>query len=273
MRAKQLLSLALVLWLPAAGDAEEAAAGVSAAEVEPDVFVVSRDAPLPADRHSGDHRRLDAMLQELPEGHSVKVRYFTFAPSGAPLRYIRCLTPLNTQGEANGMELHFPNWYQRHIREVPFRNGKPHGMERHFDVEGNVKTEIPWANGELHGSKRTYHPTGQLANETVYEHGDPAGESRTYTADGKLERVVHFARGERHGDMIDYWPETGQTKRVVPYAHGEVHGVSKAYYSDGALKWERSFKHNVLHGAEKQYAADGTLERTRSWKDGQPAGD
>ena len=217
-----------------------------------------------------DQKRVRDFLQPVPGDHKVEVECQTIAPGGTAVRFIKRLTAVNAAGKPDGKEFHYVDWYRHTVRELEFKNGLQHGVERHYDVEtGAVLSEIPWEKGKIQGVKRTLHLNGKLANEAAYENGVVQGASRSYSQDGKVIRVVNFVNGKREGEATDYWADNPDAvERIVPYRKDKVDGVAKAFYLNGKLKWERPFKDNRQHGVEKQYAADGKVERTVYWLNG-----
>ena len=252
---------------------------------DPDTFVLEKGAtslPHAEGGNNGNARRMRAFLDKLPDGYKARVRFVTRAPGGDAITYVEAMTPLNAEGEADGVELHFADWYQRPMHEVPYKNGLRNGVERLFrtkqvwdseskrmDAVWYVHMEIPWLSDKVHGTKKTFHVNGKLASESSFEQGTITGESRTYDDEGRPMRVARYKKGKKHGEMMDYWPTNGKLKRVVLYKKGIVHGVAKEFYLSGKPKWERPFKDNLQHGTEKHYDEDGTVTRTRRWKKGQ----
>jgi antitoxin component YwqK of YwqJK toxin-antitoxin module len=215
-----------------------------------------------------DQKRIAAALAAIDQDHTIEMECQTVAPDASkPIRHIIRLTPLNKAGKPDGREQVFVDWYRRAARITEYVNGMRQGMERQFDVQtGNVLSETSWDQDVIEGIKKTFHPDGTLANETPYKKGVVAGQSRSYSSEGVLVRVVNFKDGKRDGESVDYWPEKPEAvQRTISYRNGLVEGVAKAFYLNGALKWERPFRDNLQHGVEKQYAADGLVEKTIYW--------
>ena len=238
-----------------------------------DFCLVDKTTALPnAMVKENDLRRVQPFVQALPDGCRVRVEFATFGAGGdnRPIRYVCLLTPLNPENQIDGVELAFSDWYQAPVRQSPFRKGVKDGTEKLGTPTGVPQAEVPWVAGQLHGVKKTYHPNGKLATEAAYEKNVIAGETRAYSPEGQLLRVTPFKKGKRDGDMIDYWPGRDQVvERVVPYRNGQVEGLSKGFYADGKVKWERPFHKNEMHGIERQYAPDGKIERERHWLNGE----
>ena len=238
-----------------------------------DVCVVDKAAVFPTAKvTANDARRVKPFVEALPDGYHARIEFTTFGAGGdgRPIRYVCQMTPLDADDRIDGTEMAFGDWYRGPSRVSPFRKGVRQGIEKLFQNGGEtLQAEVPWENGELHGVKKTYHPSGALAAEASYEHGVPVGASRTYAPDGQLLRTLQFKDGKRNGQMIDYWPGRADTiQRVVEYRDGIVDGLSREFYANGKVKWEKPFRNNSLHGIERQFKPEGEVERTRWWLDG-----
>lgn len=211
------------------------------------------------------------MLAAAPKDHKLEVECISVKPLNAhpPYRYASRITTRNAAGQRDGQEREL-SYQSKPSRIAQYRDDKLHGKEQRFDVRsGDLKREIPWVEGKMHGVMRSYHPNGEQASESPYENGKVHGAVRSYSIQGGLTRVATYVRGQREGDTTDYWVENpGAVQKVVPYRAGKVHGVAKGFYLNGKPKWERPFRGNLEHGKETQYAPDGTVERSVYWLEG-----
>jgi antitoxin component YwqK of YwqJK toxin-antitoxin module len=209
----------------------------------------------------GDAKLRVTLAQFFDAGHSSSTNKFE--------PYVASLVAVNAAGRPDGSES-FYTPRSGAVREVPWKDGHKDGVERVYDGRGQVQTEIPWVQDKLDGVRKTFHPNGKLASETTYRQDVITGDVRTWGVDGQLLRVTCFKNGKRDGDVIDYWPGRDKVvERVVPYRDGQVEGLSKGFYADGKVKWERPFHKNEMHGIERQYAPDGKIERERHWLNGE----
>ncbi len=252
-----------------------ATAAVWAADGTEVVLVAKTDTLPNAAVSAGDVARVKPLLATLPEGHQLRLEFMTIskAVTGYPedRRYLCLVTTVDAAGKPDGKEVNYVAFSGQAVRRATYKHGVQDGLEQKFDVQsGAVVGEIPWVNGKVHGVKRTLHPNGKPANETTFEQG-VIRASRSYTEDGQVGRIVLFADGERHGATTEYWPDKPDAvKQVIPYRKGKVDGVVKAFYLNGGLKWERPFRDNRQHGIEKQYAVDGKVEKSVYWLNGNP---
>ena len=211
-------------------------------------------------------------LAALPPGGTLEAVCVHVRPLDAhpPFRYLQRLTPRDADGEIEGIEWAFatgPGHVQ--TRMTPFRAGTRHGVETYRMQRGNhLRAEIPWDEGRIHGVRRVYFEDGTLQAETPHERGVINGETRVYDRQGRILQRATVVDGRRHGEAIDYWPENpDRIWRRIPYREGTVHGTSRAYYLDGTLQWERTFESNRRHGIERHFDGEGNERRVTYWLD------
>lgn len=78
--------------------------------------------------------------------------------------------------------------------------------------DGSVRCEIPFFEGKEHGLARDFHRNGQLAGETVYVNGKRHGLEREWPADGRL-----MAESEHESGILmktTKWSEDGEAAVV-----------------------------------------------------------
>ena len=68
-------------------------------------------------------------------------------------------------------------------REVPYVNGKEHGIVKWYHESGALMAEAPYVNGKVHGIVRGYYESGALRREVPYVNGETHGISREYDKD------------------------------------------------------------------------------------------
>lgn len=77
------------------------------------------------------------------------------------------------------------------VCEVPFSDGKEHGVAREYFPSGKVKSETPYFRGVAHGVEREWHENGRLKTENHNEFGILM-EATKWSVDGVVEE--HFVR-------------------------------------------------------------------------------
>ena len=80
--------------------------------------------------------------------------------------------------------------------EVKSKNGKPDGLGRFYDEDGNILFEGNFADGLMNGKMLNFYPDGSIHNEINYTKGKPNGTYRTYNQDGTLVVEVVFENGK-----------------------------------------------------------------------------
>jgi len=258
---------------PADGSKGELSFEIEEPAEKEDLVYVLASKPDDVGEHRQYQRRIQAILAKLPKGHKVRVAFGSiYDPSHGRRRgRMHSLVPIDPNGQPDGVEQFFAPWGGSSIRQVPYRHGVKHGVEKIFFWSGgrhHLQREIPWDNGVLQGTKRTFYPDGTVQSQTECRNGVADGLARTFDKHGKLASECTMRGGKRNGVLKDYWPKTGKVRRIIRYEAGKVVGTMKEYYSNGQLKREVPFKNNAIHGQEKQYAADGTLVRIRQWQAG-----
>jgi len=214
----------------------------------------------------------------LPAGCQVQaeVRFTYSDDEGKQVPHILSLTPLNAEGKPDGEARYYGDNHQM-IRTVPYVQGKKQGVEKklkhEYDQDARawktvVLAEIPWEDDAVHGIKKLFHATnGKVKMEVPYDKGEQNGIAKEYDLPGRLAKETPYIKGKVDGEMVEYFPATGQKRRVVPYRAGVVHGVVHEYYDNGKLKKEVPVKEERFHGIEKQYDEEGGLIKTRYWLD------
>src|SRR5574343_23849 len=59
--------------------------------------------------------------------------------------------------------------------EIPFINGKEHGVVKSYYESGALMREIPYINGNAHGVDKGYYKNGKLAGTATYKNGKLVG--------------------------------------------------------------------------------------------------
>ena len=67
--------------------------------------------------------------------------------------------------------------------EIPYVNGKMHGISRGYYESGALKYETPYVNGAKHGIGKGYHETGALWIEIPYKNGKMHGIEKKYNSE------------------------------------------------------------------------------------------
>ncbi|MEI8376755.1 MAG: hypothetical protein WCJ35_28405 [Planctomycetota bacterium] len=79
----------------------------------------------------------------------------------------------------------------RKVSEVPFLNGREHGVARSWYANGQLAEETPYLDGTMHGIRREMFEDGSLQSEEVIEFGTLM---RKAVHDHKGQLVDHYER-------------------------------------------------------------------------------
>lgn len=220
----------------------------------------------------GDKRTIEEFRKTLPEGYTVRpgiTQQWSDDAHGI-VTHLSTLTPLDPDGKIDGEVRSV--YHGSVMRTVPYVKGVKEGVEKKHSgayVNGRYQrvliAEIPWHEGRNHGVKKLYHGNGQVRVEVPYEKGEPDGVSKEYDLNGRAVKVTIYKKGKRHGEMTEYWTLTGKPRRIVPYENDKVDGVVREFYDSGQLKKEIPAKKDLFHGVEKQYDEEGDLIKKRYW--------
>ncbi len=223
-------------------------------------------------------RNLKKIIKALPEEHKLQITVSQFVDMGhgdssnqlEP--YASSAVPINADDQKNGQEMFFVAPRRSGItRIVTWVEGVKDGPETLFSAQKRYKTtEIPWKDGKIHGVRKTFNAEGKVMTETNYEHGEVVGVSKEYDEQGRLVREVGYKDGKKHGKRVEYWAQTGERRRVVPYKHGQAHGEALEYHLNGELKRRVPAIDGQLHGHEQVYNDEGELIDQRWWLNGTP---
>lgn len=77
------------------------------------------------------------------------------------------------------------NWHNGQLCfEVPYLDGKKHGIEKWFRMDGTPEMELSFQNGVKHGEAKTWHPNGVLENYVMFHEGSKVGLDLKYDENG-----------------------------------------------------------------------------------------
>jgi len=59
--------------------------------------------------------------------------------------------------------------------EIPYKNGKMHGLEKWWHENGKISSETLYVNGNFYGLSKWWNPNGQLYFEALYKNNIQCG--------------------------------------------------------------------------------------------------
>ncbi|MGB0177391.1 MAG: toxin-antitoxin system YwqK family antitoxin [Owenweeksia sp.] len=127
-----------------------------------------------------------------------------------------------------------------------YRNGKPEGVHRSYDAEGNVISSKIYENGVVlfegivdeqgrkQGPWKEFYPDGTLKAEGSYLDDLKIAEWVYYYPDGEVEQTGSYQQGLPNGNWV-WYHSNGQPWREEEYFRGQEDGLSVEYSDTGTV--------------------------------------
>ncbi len=127
-----------------------------------------------------------------------------------------------------------------------YRNGKPEGVHRRYDDEGNVTSSKIYENGVVlyegivdeqgrkQGPWKEFYTDGVLKAEGSYKDDIKVGEWVYYYPNEEVEQTGNYQDGYPNGLWVWYYP-SGQTWREEEFFRGKEDGLSIEYSDTGTV--------------------------------------
>jgi len=187
--------------------------------------------------------------------------------------------------------------------EWEYKDGKRNGISRLYYKNGNLWVDAHLKNGKQFGKVKIYYKEGNLKSEGDYKDGEGFGKG--YYENGKLKvetyskdnKTVWEKRYDEKGNLIPGWeekeanalkeienkyPQIVQIKEKLKRdmellkkereAEGKQDGIHKAYYPNGNVMQEWTYKGGKIEGVLKFYSENGNLKSEVNYKNGEVNG-
>jgi antitoxin component YwqK of YwqJK toxin-antitoxin module len=92
--------------------------------------------------------------------------------------------------------------------------------DRGHYTNGQLWWEIPWVNGRRHGIAKCWYSDGQLMWETPYVNGEKHGIGRCWYENGQLRLEIPYVNDQWHG-IRKYWSEDGKLWSIAKWHRGQ----------------------------------------------------
>ncbi|MCC5832182.1 MAG: hypothetical protein JJU12_03975 [Chlamydiales bacterium] len=125
---------------------------------------------------------------------------------------------------------------------------------QYFDAYGRKVSEIRGGKGV-----RAVFGKNELQELQEYENGIQEGEVRVFDELEQLIRVYHVKNSVKHGEEIDYFPNTTQTKLLLSWNDGVLQGCIKTWYENGNPESQREISANKKNGLLTGWYRNGAL--------------
>ena len=111
-----------------------------------------------------------------------------------------------------------------------YKDDKPSGTVREYDMSGILIRETIYENGAINGIEKMYHENGYHL-ETPYKNGKKEGIEKLFDDNGKLVSESPYKGDQQNGVAKEYY-ESGKLKSATTYKDG-VPGTTKNYDETG----------------------------------------
>ncbi|TWI99278.1 antitoxin component YwqK of YwqJK toxin-antitoxin module [Mucilaginibacter frigoritolerans] len=139
---------------------------------------------------------------------------------------------------------------------VNYVNDQINGTKNYFLPNGSKDFTSTYKDDELNGLHIKYDPDGTQAYQVLFE--DDAPQAYTYTGpDGKL--VPFIPIDPANGSVKAYF-QNGKIAREVSYRDGAKNGLNKIYYGTGQLRSTENMAFDILEGSSKEYYPNGAIK-------------
>ena len=115
-----------------------------------------------------------------------------------------------------------------------FLSGKLNGISIFWYLNGTPYKEMPYKEGKLHGLVREWYPNGAIKSEISYEKGIKQGICRFYFENGKIQKECFYNNGILEGTERRWYPN-GNLQSICQYKNGLCSGWCQVYSEDGKI--------------------------------------
>lgn len=116
-----------------------------------------------------------------------------------------------------------------------------------------------YKSGKLSGLNVVF-SDGLLREIGHWQNGKQNGLFAAWTDKSVLIDRGFFKNGERDGETLQYWSDTGKIKLKAHYRAGKLNGLVEQYYPQGTLQFKHMYKDHKLHGEAFDYFENGKLK-------------
>jgi antitoxin component YwqK of YwqJK toxin-antitoxin module len=180
-------------------------------------------------------------------------------------------------------------------KKIFYREGKPHGEQISYHLNGKQEALLTYSDGILNGKKTLFDSQGLLLEEAYYKNGDLEGRYFLRRPNGQevishyrnnrlygLYQVFHpsdptfgkvkafeanYINGLVEGEASEY-NEAGTKITSTFYKNGKKEGIATIYYKDGKVRIAANFIHDLQEGTTSEYYPSGNLAKEATFKNG-----
>ncbi len=157
-----------------------------------------------------------------------------------------------TEGRKNGTSVRY--WDLAHIAyHEKYSEGKLLEAS-YYDAYGKSVAEIRDGSGQKAIFNKNF-----LDRLETYAKGVQEGAVKVFDEKGALLRTYAIVDGEKQGEELDYYPETGKPKLQLSWNDGVLQGTVKSWYENGQLESQREMSQNKKCGLLTAWYENGAL--------------
>jgi antitoxin component YwqK of YwqJK toxin-antitoxin module len=190
-----------------------------------------------------------------------------------------CVHPSFSQNSTDQDGLKQGKWVKKYdyggIRyEGQFKDDKPVGEFRYYHKNGNLKaTTLYIASGDS-AITTSYHKNGNKMAEGVYYKQRKEGKWLYYSdIDGALISEENYEKGQLHGKVITFYPDSGKPAEIIECVHGKREGPLRKYFPEGSIMTEGTYVNDSLDGKFTLYWSDGKIQVSGAYDNGIQSGE
>lgn len=169
-------------------------------------------------------------------------------------------------------------------------NGSTDGLYKEFYESGKIKVVENWdngnkldrqsfhengltnityklVNGNAHGEWKSFYDNGNLKQEANFINGRRVGLLRNFNREGKLTFIIKYdEEGKKYYEENFF--DDGIISAIYNYNGDEFDGISKGFWPNGNLRYERNYKNGLLSGQYVWYNKQGNILSEEKWENG-----
>ena len=152
-------------------------------------------------------------------------------------------------------------WMQGTVKqgEGKLVNGFAEGWWKYYQPNGLIAAEGNYIKGEMDGKWTTYVAVDRYEKQLGAQQVDADKKLFVASFNYKLSDITHYKSGKKHGEFIEYDPNTSKITRIINFVNDEAHGLSINYYPSGLIEREANYQKNEQHGISRAYYTNGGL--------------
>lgn len=128
-----------------------------------------------------------------------------------------------------------------------------------------------YKDGQLDGLNVVF-SNGKLREIGHWEKGLQNGLFESWTQEGILIDHGLFKDGQRDGETIQYWADSGKLKIKANYRNGKLNGLVEQYYPSGKLQFKHQYVNQLLDGEALDYYENGQLRSSVTFEKSKQTG-